>query len=130
MPSKEILTKSPEGPMLSPLEISSAVLLLSSKHPQICMRDDYMRLIFESNHLADEYLQRNKVFQYLYSGANQNSDKKQMANLLDSQNRPVSVVLLTKGIQNNEVIEMLISKGYDRRELANKEYQLFVSALH
>ena len=123
--ANEVMSISPQGPMLAPLEISSAILLLSSKFPQVVMRDDYMRLVIESSGNADEYEMRNSSVSYLYKGSKKDADRFAFERLINSEYRPKSVILLNDSANSSGAAHLLSAAGYLSMGVAKQDYLVF-----
>ena len=122
----EILAKAPEGTMLSPVEISNIVVLLSSKFPQLAVLSTDMMSIFVSNNKVDESILRSELLSYLTSDKVGGNGIKLLEKFIDGKDSPVSVILPANGANNSEIIDCLSKRNYFGKVLSSKSYLLYV----
>jgi hypothetical protein len=125
---KEIIATFPRGSMLAPLEISSNIVLLSSKYPQFHMREDHLGFFLVSNGQQDDFANRSKLFRYLYQH-NPNQDKKEgkevLVKLISSRESPELVVTYDNFSNKEEIENALLHHGYARAMKTYHNYVVF-----
>jgi hypothetical protein len=125
---KEIIAAFPKGSMLAPLEISSNIVLLSSKYPQFHMREDHLGFFLLNNGRQADFDNRSKLFRYLYQHQ-PNQDEKEgkeiLIKLVSSAGSPELVVTYGNSSNKEEIENTLLHHGYARAMEMNSNYVVF-----
>ncbi len=125
---KEIIAAFPGGSMLAPLEISSNIVLLSSKYPQFHMREDHLGFFLLISGRQADYANRSKLFRYLYQH-DPNHDEKEgkeiLVKLVSSAESPELVVTYGNSSNKKEIENTLLDHGYVRAMEINSTYIVF-----
>jgi hypothetical protein len=125
---KEIIAAFPRGSMLAPLEISSNIVLLSSKYPQFHMREDHLGFFLLNNGQHADFANRSKLFRYLYQD-DPNQDEKEgkeaLAKLISSMESPELVVTYDNSSNKKGIENTLLHHGYVRAMKINHNYVVF-----
>jgi len=110
--------------IFAPLEVSTPMLMLSSKYPQVHTRKDFLRLTFGPLGRGDEAERREASYQCLYGDCADPGERTALAALLNSPDRPHYVVVLSKKDSDRRVIELLGEAGYGNPLIIDQEYEV------
>lgn len=125
---KEIAAAFPKGSMLAPLEISSNIVLLSSKYPQFHMREDHLGFFLSSNGRQTDFANRSKIFRYLYQhdpNEDMKGGKEAFVKLISSAESPELVVTYDNFPDKEEIENRLLHHGYTRAMEIDHDYVVF-----
>lgn len=103
------------GSMFAPLEISSTVVLVTSKFPQYSFREDYLGYVLENSHMDGELLNRRKVAHFLNDDPEDTDARAAAEALLASGNGPAHVVLKSATPHIDEAVALLTQLNYIER---------------
>lgn len=123
--SRDILRSTVPGSMMAPREISSQILILSSRYPQIHMRRDFLRLMLGSIGHVDEYNRRAGAYNYLYNESSLVKDKQSFLEITRSRIRPDYVVVRNSSSNLVEVRSTILKEKYKQSFVADKRYTIF-----
>lgn len=123
--SQEIVDKIAYGSMFSPLELSSNILLLSSRYPQFHIREDYLGFILNAVGYSQELKKREKTYSYLYNQDISDDGKSSFLNIIEAPNKPNHIVIRTKSINYKGILRMLHNEGYESQLFIDDRYEIF-----
>jgi hypothetical protein len=112
------------GSVFAPVEVSSNLVIYTSKFPQFYLREDYLGLVVGKYLGASNAFQRNHAARYLYGGSTNLSARDAFRGFA-SQNRPDYVILNPHSINNEEVGGYLASLGYSLGVLDGFDHQVW-----
>lgn len=121
---KQITAVLPEGSMFAPTEISSNMLVYSSKYPQFYMRDDYLQYIMNNNGMDAAFAERSKIYRYLYQDSSAEG-RNALQEMLSSASRPYVIVVPENRAWSEEIDQILTASNYRKRPLDGGRYVLF-----
>jgi hypothetical protein len=121
---KEITATVPEGSMFAPLEISSNVLLYSSKYPQFHMRDDFLQFALR-NETGCAVVCRSKIYEYLYQSDITEEGRQLLEKMLSSSERPYVFVVSENSPRKEEINDLLSGHNYRKKLLVVGNYVLY-----
>jgi hypothetical protein len=125
---REIAATVPDGSMFAPVEISGAMLVYSSRYPQYHMREDYLEYVLSSLGMEAAFLQRSKVYQYLYQGDDTGESERAFQEMLASDTRPYLIVVLKNTPRLDQIEQSLTARDYRKSLLNAGGYLLFKEA--
>lgn len=123
--AREIATTVPKGSMLAPLEISSNILLFSSKYPQFHMREDFLGFVLLKGGRLADFTDRLKLFRYLYQNESSQDGRNILEKLISSIEGPDIIVTYANSSNREEIRNTLFHHGYREASLSHKNYVLF-----
>lgn len=123
---KEITRTVPAGSMFAPVEISSNMLIYSSKYLQFYMRDDFLGYAAHESGAYQMFVDRTRVSQYLYEGSTSPDARELLSAMLASPGRPQVVVLPDRAASRAEIKDLLTGNNYALQRLSTAPYVLYV----
>lgn len=106
--AEAIVHKLPSGRMLAPIEISSAVHLLSSRFPQFHTREDYLQLVMNDIGMHAEFVRRVAMYRFMYEGDGTPAGGQVLDELLSRADRPKFVVVRNYATNKLEIQQALV----------------------
>jgi hypothetical protein len=122
---KEITATVPGGSMFAPLEVSSNLLLYSSKYPQFHMREDFLEYALRNDGAGCVFVCRSKIYEYLYQGDAAEEGRQMLEEMLSSSERPYVFVVPEKSSKKEEINNLLSGHQYRKRLLVAGGYVLY-----
>jgi hypothetical protein len=123
---KEIARTVPTGSMFAPVDIASNMLIYSSKYPQFYMRDDFFGYAAHESGAYQMFVDRTKVYQYLYQDNTSSDARELLSGMLASPDRPHVVVLPNRSASRADIQDLLTSNHYSMRRLSTAPYVLYL----
>ena len=123
---KEIAATVPEGSMFAPTAISSNMLVYSSRYPQFYMREDYLQYVMSNNGMESTFVERSKIYKYLYGSDSAGEGKQAFQKMLSSDTRPYVIVVPEDRPGGDEIACILTASNYRKSSLNAGPYVLFI----
>jgi hypothetical protein len=122
---REIAEHFPEGSMFAPLEISSNILIYSSKYPQFHIRADSLEFILKREGMDSDLADRSKSFNYLYQNNNDHEDRLAFERIIKSVKSPDYFVAYANSPKINQIRDTLLANNYSEASISNSNYLVF-----
>lgn len=112
------------GSCFAPIEVSSNLVIYTSKFPQYYLREDYLGLIVGKYVGEDRAAERRHVASYLYADLKQPAAEESFHRFI-SQYKPDCVVLRRRSSNATEAGHFLSTVGYSVAPIDGYEYQVW-----
>ena len=111
--------------MFAPIDISSNMLIYSSRYRQFHMRDDFFGYAAHEAGMDQMFADRSMVYKYLYEGGASPDARQLLSTMLASSGRPHVVVLPDDAASRAEIDSLFTSNNYSAQRLATAPYVLY-----
>lgn len=121
---KQFTEKMSPGSVFAPLEISSNIVINTSKFPQYYLREDYLGLVVGTYLGVDNVFERTQAARYLYGGSTDVSAQKEFLGFI-GRYRPDYVISRIRSANNEEAVNHLALLGYYPYAFDGFDYQIW-----
>jgi hypothetical protein len=123
---KEIARTVSAGSMFAPVDISSNMLIYSSRYRQFHMRDDFFGYVTHEAGMDQMFVDRSMVYKYLYEGGASPDARQLLSGMLASSGRPHVVVLPDSAASRTEIGSLFTTNNYSMQRLATAPYVVYL----
>ncbi len=120
--AKEIISRSPEGPMLAPPEISGLIPIFSSQHPQLIIRSEEVSLWLSACNLPDQ-IAENRLGAASFIGGDPEGFQ-EFQEFLEIESVYTRSIIIADDLNNDTVKRLLNFYGYTNQNVLNS-YRIY-----